>query len=226
MDYSGATSTIIYKITDISNSSSTLAEIITTSTSANVVINETNRNYKFSIQSFDKDRLSSSKIEQEIFIPKVNLIIAQQLSREFIETGAISNAQFEQYLGNGFIGSPKDITFHAKFDWKPEYIQVNFWESDNPDYSNQKLISINTCDSNIFRNHYCYIDITTGTDKDYVIPIEQPFIFNPEKYYKASFEAHQANYSIYFYGSSGSDLYCCGFVKKTMEAGVKFQPML
>ena len=60
MDYSGATSTIIYKITDISNSSSTLSEITATSTSAGVAVNEVGRDYNFSIQAFDKDGLGSA----------------------------------------------------------------------------------------------------------------------------------------------------------------------
>lgn len=68
-DYIGATSTVIYKITDISNSSSTLLEISATSTSAGVAINEIGRDYNFSIQAFDKEGLNSAISTALISIP-------------------------------------------------------------------------------------------------------------------------------------------------------------
>ncbi|MDP3015161.1 MAG: lamin tail domain-containing protein [bacterium] len=59
-DYNNATSTLTYKIIDISNASSTLSEIETASTTAKISINEISRDYNFSVQAFDKDMLGSA----------------------------------------------------------------------------------------------------------------------------------------------------------------------
>jgi len=72
-DYSGATSTITYKITDISNASSTLSTIETASTTAKTSINEVGRvdreDYRFSIQAFDGDGLGSATNTASITVP-------------------------------------------------------------------------------------------------------------------------------------------------------------
>jgi len=68
-DYSGATSTITYRITDIGNSSSTFSEINTTSTSASISINEVGRDYNFSIQAFDAEGLDSISSTALISVP-------------------------------------------------------------------------------------------------------------------------------------------------------------
>ena len=71
-DYSGETSTIAYKIIDVSNSSSTFSEINTTSTSANILINEIGRDYNFSIQAFDNEGLGSATSTTSVFVPNPN----------------------------------------------------------------------------------------------------------------------------------------------------------
>ncbi|MDP3052530.1 MAG: lamin tail domain-containing protein [bacterium] len=68
-DYSGATSSLTYKITDISNTSSTLEVINTASTTAEISINEVGRDYQFSIQTFDKERLGSAISTASIAVP-------------------------------------------------------------------------------------------------------------------------------------------------------------
>ena len=55
-----ASSTLTYKITDISNTSSTLPTIETASTTAKVSINEIGQDYNFFVQAFDKDGLGSA----------------------------------------------------------------------------------------------------------------------------------------------------------------------
>jgi hypothetical protein len=67
-DSSGATSTLTYKITDIS-ASSTLPIIETASTTASAIISEIGRPYDFSIQSFDRDGLSSAATNSSISVP-------------------------------------------------------------------------------------------------------------------------------------------------------------
>lgn len=53
LGYNTATSSLIYKITEINNVSSTLPVIETASTTATIFINEVGRDYQFSIQAFD-----------------------------------------------------------------------------------------------------------------------------------------------------------------------------
>ena len=92
-DYSGAASTLTYKIIDISDSSSTLAAVETTLVEALISINERERSYIFSIQAFDKEGLGSLKSEARIDVPAVKqTILAQQLGdadEAFAELGII-----------------------------------------------------------------------------------------------------------------------------------------
>jgi len=66
-DFSGATSSIVYKITDISATSTILA--ITTSTTFTTTVDEVGRDYDFSIQAFDKDGLGSEDADFTISAP-------------------------------------------------------------------------------------------------------------------------------------------------------------
>jgi hypothetical protein len=72
-DYPGATSTLTYRITDISNSSSTLSTIETASTTAKTSINEVGRvdqeDYRFFIQAFDSDGLGSATSAVSTTVP-------------------------------------------------------------------------------------------------------------------------------------------------------------
>ncbi len=68
-DYSGATSSITYKITDTSNSSSTFSDIETSATSTSFSINEIGRDYQFSLQAFDKDGFGSASATSTTSVP-------------------------------------------------------------------------------------------------------------------------------------------------------------
>ena len=82
-DYSGATSTVTYKITDISQASSTLPTIETASTTASITgisREQADHLYVFSIQSFDKEGLDSEPVQGGITVPAIKrTILAQQL---------------------------------------------------------------------------------------------------------------------------------------------------
>ena len=65
-DYSGATSTLVYKIFDISNASTTLPVVESTSTATKITISEVGRDYQFSIQAFDADGLGSDAATSSI----------------------------------------------------------------------------------------------------------------------------------------------------------------
>ncbi|MBI4993718.1 lamin tail domain-containing protein [Candidatus Wolfebacteria bacterium] len=223
-NYFGASgaSSITYKITDIS-ASSTFSTIETTSTTATIAINENNfsKTYDFSIQAFDRENLNSTSSTASISIPSATLIIAKQLDKSAFEQGD-GNGNFYQTLGSGLLGSPKNILFHAKIVsegvyYPAYYLQANFWMSDNPDYSSSTLISTNGCyrignygasygiaDGNCDNLNNFEIDV----DKDYIIPVQQTFTFDPSKYYKLKFITYQ-DHAI-FYGSNDSASYIYG----------------
>lgn len=67
-DSTGNSETIVYKIKDISSSTILLLDIETSSTSTVIPISELERNYKFSLQAFDKDGLWSELAEKEILV--------------------------------------------------------------------------------------------------------------------------------------------------------------
>ncbi len=68
-DYSGVTSTITYKVNDISQASSSPAIAETSSTTAKFAINEVGRDYNFSIQAFDKEGFGSETATSTITVP-------------------------------------------------------------------------------------------------------------------------------------------------------------
>jgi hypothetical protein len=221
-DYSGVASGIVYKITDTS-SSSALSIIETTSTAASVQVSENNfgKTYSFSIQAFDKENLNSAASTATVAIPNSTLVIAYQSDKSASEQGA-GNGQFHQYLGNGLLGSPKNIVFHASFLSDPNnpsyYFNAAFWQSDNPDYSNLIQVSSNTC----YRaggygqeNNCPDFGFEFNIDKDYIIPVQQNFTFYPDKYYKITFYVHQS--TAVFYGSSDVNSYNYG--KATRDDG-------
>lgn len=228
-DYNKTSSTLTYKITDISNSSSTLTTIETASTTAKISINEIGRSYKFSIIAIDKESYQSGKSEVSIDIPQGLTIIAQQLDKLSFEKGT-GNGDFYQLLGSGLTAEPKEVTFHANFTGQGAgypgyayYFNVTFWQSDKSDYSNPVNVSSNTC----YRagNYGALYGIPDGNcpnfgfelwiDKDYTIPIQNSFVFDPAKYYKMTFFAYQTN--TYFYGSSDKNSYLYG--KSTRDDG-------
>lgn len=213
-DYNNSTSTIIYKIIDISVASTTFSETETTSTTHSFPINETGRDYNFSIQAFDGEGLSSATSSASISIPYSTLIIARQSDKSISEQGT-GNGQFYQYLGNGLLGFPKNITFHAKFlsgsNNPAHYFEAVFWQSDSPDYANLTQVSSNICyrDSIYGPENNCPdFGFQYDIDKDYIIPVQQNFVFDPSKYYKVKFYTFQA--TAVFYGSSDVDSYKYG----------------
>ncbi|MFH1346902.1 MAG: lamin tail domain-containing protein [Spirochaetota bacterium] len=68
-DYSGATSTLVYKIFNISNASATLSVAESTSTAVKITVSEVGRDYQFSIQAFDKDGFGSDAATSSTDIP-------------------------------------------------------------------------------------------------------------------------------------------------------------
>ena len=158
-------------------------------------------------------------------IPYSTLIIAQQLDISLSEQGT-GNGQFYQYLGNGLLGSPENITFRAKFlsgsNNPAYYFEAAFWQSDNLDYSDLTLVSTNTC----YRtggfgpeNNCPDFDFQYDIDKDYTIPIQQNFTFNPNKYYKVKFLTYQA--TTVFYGSSDAGSYKYGEAARDNGGGTE-----
>ncbi|TSD02602.1 MAG: putative lipoprotein [Parcubacteria group bacterium Athens0714_26] len=124
-DYSGATSTLIYKIIDISNTSSTLAVINTASTTAGVFISEIGRDYKFSIQAFDKEGLGSDSTLTQIEVPAAQInnspqVLISQLDKSIgldCSINSYGNTCFApisnyQDLGIGLSGIVRKITIN------------------------------------------------------------------------------------------------------------------
>jgi len=93
-DCFGATSTVTYKITDVSQASSTLSSIETASTTAKISLKETGE-YVVSVQAFDKEGLGSEIREKPFKILVRQIILAQQL-----DDSAETN---EDYWGYPFI---------------------------------------------------------------------------------------------------------------------------
>ncbi|MBI5306265.1 lamin tail domain-containing protein [Candidatus Wolfebacteria bacterium] len=222
-DYSNnsSASAITYKIINI-GASSTFSTIETTSTIATTTISENNfgKTYNFSIQAFDKENFNSASSTASINIPSATLIIAQQSDRSVSELGT-GNGQFYQYLGSGLLGSPKSVTFRAKFrfDWSnPAYhFTADFWQSDSPDYGNLTKISSNTCYKN--DSNCPNFNFEGGVEKDYTIPVRQNFTFDPNKYYKITFFTYQT--TPYFYGSDNSSSYTYGKAAKDNGGGTE-----
>ncbi|MEK7075524.1 MAG: hypothetical protein AAB948_01860, partial [Patescibacteria group bacterium] len=136
------------------------------------------------------------------------------------------NGQFYQLLGSGLTGEPKEVSFHAKFisgsNNPAYYFNATFWQSDKSDYSNLVQISSNTCYRyggyglpNIADGNCPNFDFQFDLDKNYTIPIQQTFTFNPAKYYKIAFFTYQATAD--FYGSADENSYVYG--KSTRDNG-------
>ncbi|MEK7075525.1 MAG: lamin tail domain-containing protein, partial [Patescibacteria group bacterium] len=86
-DYSSSTLAITYKITDVSNASSTISTIEAASTTAKTSISEFGRSYKFSIIAIDKEGYESEKSDAPVNIPPSLTVIAQQLDKSVFERG-------------------------------------------------------------------------------------------------------------------------------------------
>ncbi|MBU4348465.1 lamin tail domain-containing protein [Patescibacteria group bacterium] len=72
-DYFGATTTLSYKITDISSSPILEDLIIVSSTTATTSIDQLGRDYVFSIQVFDKDGLGSDVSSVSVLVPSTTI---------------------------------------------------------------------------------------------------------------------------------------------------------
>jgi len=106
-DYSGATSTITYKITNILTSDVDIIE--NASTTAEISINEAGRDYQFSIQAFDKERLGSATSTASVSVPNpptVNSVLYSQLIKDGQN---LTPYAFIQPLGNGNSGTFNSI---------------------------------------------------------------------------------------------------------------------
>ena len=129
------------------------------------------------------------------------------------------------------IGSPQSVTFHAKFPPGPGnpsyYFSVDFWQSDSCDYNNLTKISSSTCyryggygivyDDNIPDGNCPEFGFEVDKDKDYTIPIQRSFNFDPNKYYKINFLTYQT--TPYFYGSNDESSYIYGKAAKDNGVG-------
>ncbi len=166
-DYNGATSTITYKITDISNNSSTLPEITAISTSASVVIDEIGRDYNFFIQAFDKEGLGSEIATSSISVP--NFLS----SLYFYKNSSVTNADYliesfyDQYpfipdvYQNGGNTSWKAMIFYLNSEAAKEiYLDSSFsswypWPQEIKD----KILKIkyNTCAGGVGSPNYILI---------------------------------------------------------------------
>lgn len=110
-DSTGNSETIVYKIKDISSSTILLPDIETSSTSTVIPINELERNYKFSLQAFDKDGLWSELAEKEILVSNnssVGQIVLQQNLSD-AKSGPAPTVYFLQFLGNNVSTTVKSI---------------------------------------------------------------------------------------------------------------------
>ncbi len=179
-DYSGATSTVIYKITDISQASSTLLTIETASTTAKISINERGRSYTFSIQAFDKEGLGSEKSEAQIDIPPIKQIILAQQLDDTTETDAdVRGDPFVQRLSlnpSEFQGTFNRIEFKVFSEDGGNYMH-SLWikEIDPNDFTSVLLFYTNYANLGP-RNQWNTIvydvgNITTKSDKIYEFAI-------------------------------------------------------
>lgn len=131
-DYSGATSTLTYKILDIDSSTSTyrIGSIasaptstiqISASTTLSIFIDEIGRNYNFSIQAIDKDGLSSVSSTVSIFVPSFisSLHFYYEQTPSFTDYGSpnsikpVIEASYDKYpfipdLSNMIYGLPQN----------------------------------------------------------------------------------------------------------------------
>ena len=133
-DYGGATSTLTYRITDISDSSSTLAAIDAALTGAEIAINERGRSYVFSIQAFDKEGLGSLKSDSQIDIPPIKQTILTQQLDDTAETGSDSAIVQKLSLTPGeFQGSFNRIELRVFSDDGYNYMHSVWVKEINPD---------------------------------------------------------------------------------------------
>ena len=141
-DFSGATSTINYQITKLPTSD--VARIETTSTEAKISIDEIGRDHQFSIQTFDKDGLSSEIIASSISVPSF-------LSGLYFYTDPRDNNKnlIEAYYNNypfvpDLFGQNKWalIVFNLDSDAK-DNLDNNLWQPN--DLANVLRIKYNNC---------------------------------------------------------------------------------
>ncbi|MBI2515133.1 lamin tail domain-containing protein [Candidatus Wolfebacteria bacterium] len=223
-------STFIYKIVDTSAASSTLPNAETASTTMKTAITEINRFYNFSIEPRDQDGLAGTTTTNQIWVANSTDIIAQQMDKSASEQGT-GNGQFYERLGSGLLGSPTSVIFHAKFPSvglgvaSAYYFNVTFWQTDNSDYSSSTSVSSNTCyrlggyGGAIPDGNCPDFGFQFDVDKDYTIPIQQPFIFDPAKFYKLTFFTYQT--SAHFYGSTNPNSYVSGEARRDNGGGLE-----
>jgi len=132
-DYFGATSTIIYKISDISNSSSTFAEINTTSTSASISINEVGRDYNFSIQAFDAEGLGSATSTTSISIP--SFLTSFYFYKDPRDVNSTTN--FLDFYWNNYPFVPPKIDYGNEGSWRVLIFYLNKDAEKTPIFENQ-----------------------------------------------------------------------------------------
>jgi len=166
-DYSGATSTLTYSITDISNASSTLSTIETASTTATTSINEFGRPYNFSIQAFDKDGFGSATSTNSISVPdlpeETRVLYSQTASSTLSELSYCGNTRcwFKQTTENLDLlipNQPFTIKIKTNFGcgWMLKMSCQDAWyQLDSCSYNSETSIMTYTGDTNFWANQKC-----------------------------------------------------------------------
>ena len=192
-DYNNATSTLIYKIIDISLASSTLPMIETASTTVQFVISEFSRDYKFSLQAFDKENLGSDAVSAEINIPQQAPSIVSQPIKEFSTDRMIPNTF--QSLGR-LSGTLTKVKLSAG-TWPSGWYSGGSWY-------------LYECNSNYSGNiqSWPWPDCYSRIEDKRQLELDVNLVLNSEKYYFIFFyqdwKIYGANYDAYPYGSIGS----------------------
>ena len=223
-DYSGVTSTLTYKISDISVSTSTLPTIETASTTASVSIIETGRNYQFSIQAFDRDGLGSATSSAQIDVPAPQnnspIVLMSQLDDSAFSTltptSSISNYSIVNYgyqeFGNGLSGKLHSLVLKVssgnganRFELR-EYGDSNYSQLERYWPSYDPVLGFNTTDFIVKRADGSVWEFRQVANFDDFEDITIEFSnieVNPSKYYRLFFDSGDASRRIFFKGSNG-----------------------
>lgn len=220
-DYSGSTSTLIYKIREINNSSSSLPFIETASTNAAIVISEFGRNYEFDILAFDKDGLESATSSVDIYIDTPQDVSATStdssatstqilLSQLDQSSSSLSYNWIYQELGNGISGELKSLELKISPNNSAQWFRLE--EFNDVNYSQlSRSFSSGNSDGILHDGHFIvrhadgsvWNQQTISDFGNEIITIEfNNLITDSDKYYRLYFMGGDYSRSVSFNGSN------------------------
>jgi hypothetical protein len=145
-DHSGATTTLIYKITDISEVPLLGILMVASSTTATTSVSELGRDYIFSIEAIDEEGLSSDIATTTVSAPSVSLEDVNYLLLNKTETsGAMSSSdRIFKPLATGVIDSIAfniGVSYNQNIPGISSNVDVSLYEWDNDDQSKGALVA-------------------------------------------------------------------------------------